>query len=67
MMPGYLWHVESILSTNEAIFAATEGVSGVVLVHFKLSTGRMAADVTVKASSKEITSKVSSSICAIIK
>ena len=66
-MPTFVGHVESIPTTNEAIFACSEGVSGVVLLHFKLFPARMAADLTVKANSKESANRLLASVAAVIK
>ena len=65
-MPGFVGHVESIPATNEAIFACSEGVGGMALLHLKLFVARNSADVTVKASSKDAANKLSSSVCAVL-
>lgn len=56
-MPASYHHVESIPTTWEAIFAATTGIGSVILIHVKLFGQRMACDITVKASSREICSQ----------
>lgn len=52
-VPPCFAHVESISASAEAIFAAADAGGGAVLVHVKLLAAKHAADVTIKAASKE--------------
>ena len=47
-------HVESIVSTQEAIFASSGLDNTIVLLHIKLNPLSNACDITVKSSSQEI-------------
>ena len=55
-------HVESIPATNEAIFACSTALGGIALVHVKLMVNRMACDVLVKASAREVCSNRMSAV-----
>lgn len=62
--PPRYQHVESIASTQEAIFAATHTSLGcAVLVHVKLVASRRAVDVTVKSSGSELCQREATAIC----
>lgn len=63
-MPPSFHHVESIPASNEAIFAATSGVGNVVLVHAKLYVARTGCEVTVKASTKVLSTEQVGTVAA---
>ena len=66
-MPGTYHHVESIPTTQEAIYAATvPSVGGVVLVHAKLNPARRSCDLVVKSSSREVAAQEAATLVAVL-
>lgn len=63
-MPPCFHHVESITNTGEAIYAATTGVSSLVLVHVKLAPQKIGCDVTVKSTTRDVCAAEMSTISA---
>jgi hypothetical protein len=62
-MPSNYHHVESIPTTQEAIFAATATTLGaIILVHMKLQPAKRSIDILVKCNSQEIAKKEVSTI-----
>jgi hypothetical protein len=62
-MPTSIGHVESIIATNEAIFACSTTSGGVALLHIQLVAARMTANITVKSSASDICNSRLQSIC----
>lgn len=56
-VPPCYKHVESIVATQEAIFAATASTGQTILMHFKLQVAKFAVDVTVKSTSRDLCTK----------